>query len=175
MTAPEAATARSRGNKLRGNPLNDGILGVNGDIRKIFLRLCKKHNSNMKAVWTELHAYLKREGKTKTVKALREAADRMSAMTVKDAIRMMEGMGLDTRNGIDLMVTVIIDGEKFAVRMPNPHSGKDTTLKNKDYATRVICTAIGVKGTGAFGYLQRQIGNKATKGLFRKATEEMTS
>lgn len=160
--------------KAPGHPLNEGTQNINGNMRKLFVQFCKKHNSNMEAVWTELHAYLRKEGKTKTIRALREAADRMSAMTVKDAIKVMEGMGLDTRNGIDIMVKIRIDGEQFAIRMPNPHSGRDTTLKNRNYATRVICAAIGVKGNEAFGYLQKHIGNKATKSLFKKATKEMT-
>ena len=171
----EAAAFVARRKKAAEHPLNDGIQKVKDDISGLFVRFCKKHNSNMKAVWAELHSYLRQEGKTKTIRALREAADMMSTMTVKEALKVMEGMGLDTRNGIDLMVIVKINGESFSIRMPNLHSGKDTTLKNKDYAVKVICAAIGIKGNEAFDYLQRQIGNKATKGLFRKAAEEMAA
>lgn len=173
-TARSAASA-AKVKKKNALPLSEGIQRLDGDIKKIFVKLCKKHNSNMEAVWTELHAYLRKEGKTKTIRALKEAADRMSVMSVKDAIKVMEGMGLDTRNGIDVMVKIRIDGENFAIRMPNPHSGRDTTLKNRNYATRIICAAIGVKGNEAFRYLQKRVGNKATKGLFRKAASELAA
>jgi len=170
----EAAAIVSKRKNSPGHPLNDRIERLDGDIRKVFSHSCRKHNNNMKAVWTELHAHLKKEGKNKTVRALREAADRMSSMTVKDAVKVLEGLGLDIRRNTDIVITVEVDDEKISIVLPNNHSAGQV-LKNKDYATRVVCAVIGMKGNEVFDYLQKEIGNKATKGLFRKATQEMAA
>lgn len=143
----------------------DKVLGV-------FVSLCRKHNNNMKMVWTEFNSYLESSGKTKVKKALREAADRMSVMSTKEAVKILKKVGFESRSRVEVVVTINIDGESVSVTMPN---GKNHKLKSRDYATRILCAIVGSKGNEAFEYLQRVIGDKSTKSTFRKAAHEMSS
>ncbi len=161
--------SRMQGGFRAATGLHEGIRKAEDKVLGVFAEFCRKHNNNMRAVWTEFNSYLERNGKTKTLKALREAANRMSALSTNEAVRILEKMGFESRCNSEVVVTLDVGGASISITMPRGNH----TLRNRDYANKVICAALGSKGSGAFEYLQRTIGDKATKSMFRKAAEEM--
>lgn len=156
----------------RAEGLRETIQSEAREIREIFGRICRKHNNDMKAVWVEFNSYLDRNGKIKTKKALKEAANRMSSMSTGDAVKMLKDLGFESRSKVEVVVRVNIGEDNISIVMPQ---GKSHTLRNRDYAIRILCAVVGCKGKNAFDYLQDTIGDKATKGLFKNAASELTA